>query len=71
MNTMFSILIPFALALVSFGCAGPSRKQYAHLLHECREHLREYQRVVKSFEDHCQLGPEQASGVIGFGEAGH
>jgi hypothetical protein len=33
------------------GCAGPSKARYRELLGECREHQREYVRLLKAYSE--------------------
>lgn len=49
----------------------PTRERYAELLHECREHYREAERLLRESEKTCPQVPEQTFDGIGFGEAGH
>jgi hypothetical protein len=63
-----------AVAFVLSGCAGPSRKQYAALLHECRELNREHLRLYKACEERLVVNgipvPEQAAGAAEAGLGG-
>ena len=65
-----AILTGLALALLC-GCAGPSKARYKILLSECRQHEREYVRLLKETQTLCPNGAEQGFGTVGFGEGGH
>ena len=66
-------LLALAVAFLA-GCAGPSRKQYAVLLHECRESNREHLRLYKACEERLVVNgvpvPEQTSGSVEMGLGG-
>jgi len=60
-----------AVALLTCGCAGPSKARYAELLHECRESNREHLRMLHEYEKmQCKSHPEQAHGMAEFGLGG-
>ena len=55
-------------------CAGPSRSQYAQLLHECREVHREDVRLNQACEERLNVNgipaPEQSHGKAEMGRGG-
>ena len=67
-------LLALAVALLA-GCSGPSRNQYAILLHECRESNREHLRLYKACEERLVVNgvpvPEQSRGSAEMGLGGY
>lgn len=67
-----ALVLIVAVAVFLAGCSGPSKTQYAKLLHECRVSNRERVKIIKAYEAaECKTNPEQPMGALNFGEAGH
>jgi hypothetical protein len=76
---LIGLLALAAAVLWITGCAGPSRAQYARLLHECREANREHLRMLREYDGiDCRndrgepIGrPEQGAGTVEMGLGGY